>query len=88
MNCSICTELTVETCHDLFYDKKVGLISVDQLDAIDVKPIAYRTGLDEDKIDRYHHKQTLLPNYEWLEKRCNLFKNHKKQIKGGRQGKG
>ena len=50
MNCPIYTELTVETCHSLFNDKQVGLISVDQLDAMDVKLIAYRTGLDEDKI--------------------------------------
>ena len=50
MNCSICTELTVEICHGLFNDKQVRLISVDQLDAMGVKLIAYRTGLDEDKI--------------------------------------
>ena len=66
MNCSICTELTVETGHGLFHDKPVG---VDQLDAMDVNLIAYRTGLDEDKIQTicYHHKLT---KYEWLEKRC------------------
>ena len=45
--CSICIDLTVETGHGLFHDKQVGVISVDQLDA---KLIAYRTGLDEDKI--------------------------------------
>ena len=50
MNCSICTELAVETSHNQFHDKQVGLISVDHLDAMDVKLIAYRTGLDEDKI--------------------------------------
>ena len=85
MNCSICTELAVETSHNQFHDKQVGLISVDHLDAMDVKLIAYRTGLDEDKIQTicYHHKQTLLTKYEWLEKSsCNPFKNHKKQIKG------
>ena len=37
----MCTELTVETCHSLFTDKQFGLISVDQLDAMDVKCIAY-----------------------------------------------
>jgi len=86
MNCSICTDLTVETGHGLFHDKQVGVISVDQLDAMDVKLIAYRTGLDEDKIQTicYHHKLTLLTQYEWLEKRCcNPFKTHKKQITGG-----
>ena len=100
MNCSICTELTVETCHGLFHVTQVGLISVDQLDAMDVKLIAYRTGLDEDKIQTisYHHKQTLLTNYEWLKKRCcNPSKNHKKAnqrrfetsfIGDGRQSKG
>ena len=84
MNCSIFTELTVEICYGLFNDKLVGLISVDQLDTMDIKLIAYRTGHD-DKIQTicYHHKQTLLPKYEWLEKRCNLLKNHKTQIKGG-----
>ena len=50
MNWSICTELTVKTCHGLFNDKQIGLISVDLLDAMDVKVIAERTGLDEDKI--------------------------------------
>ena len=68
-----------------FHDKRGGLISVDHLDAMDVKLIAYRTGLDEDKIQItcYHHKQTLLTKYEWFEKSCcNPFKNHKKQIKG------
>ena len=86
MDCSICTQLTVETCQSLFNVKEVGLISVDQLDTIDVKLIAYRTGLEEDKIQTicYHHKQTLLTDYEWLEKRCcNPFKNHKKHIKSG-----
>ena len=86
MNYSICTELTVKTCHGLFHYKQFGLISVDQLDAMDVKLIAYWTGLDEDKIQTicYHHEQILLSNYEWLEKRCcDPFKNHRKQIKGG-----
>ena len=86
MNCSICTALAVETSPHQFHDKQVGLISVDHLDAMDVKLIAYRIGLDEDKIQTicYHHKQTLLTKHEWLEKSyCNPFKNHKKQIKGG-----
>ena len=43
--CSICTELTVEKCHGLFHDKQVAVISVDQLDAMYIKLIAYRTGL-------------------------------------------
>ena len=82
MNCFICTVLAVETSHNQFHDKQVGLISVDHLDSMDVKLIANRTGLDEDKIQTicYHHKQTL---YEWLEKSCcNPFKSHKKQIEG------
>ena len=85
MNCSICTKLTVETCHGLFLGKQIGLISINHLDAIDVKLIAYKTGLDEDKMQTicYHHMQTLLTNYNWLEKRCNPFKNYKKQIKSG-----
>ena len=47
MNCPICTEPAVETSHNQFHDKQVELISVDHLDAMDVKLIPYRTGLDE-----------------------------------------
>lgn len=85
MDFSVCSELRVETCHKIIHDKQVGLISVVQLDAMDGKLIAYRIGIDEDKMKKicYHHKEALLTRYEYFEKRCcNPFKNHKKTIKG------
>ena len=83
--CTIGSDLPVETCHKTIYDKEVGLIPVDKLDEVETKLVCYRTGIDEHKIKSicYHHKQTLLVKYELYQRRCcDPFKNHSKPIKG------
>ncbi len=74
-------------CHLKTFSRKQGLHSINDFSAEDQKLLALRGGLElnQDSVVCYHHENTLLKKYEFLQRECcNAFECHgdKRVIKG------